>query len=69
MTHTCNYNTCKVKAKGLKVQSQPWLHRKLEASWDYTDIRLKKKEDKRKEGRKEGQCDLHIKFNFVRSCS
>lgn len=46
MTHTYNYNTWKVKAKGLEVQSQPRLHRKLEASLDYTDTRLKKKEER-----------------------
>lgn len=60
MTKTYNYNTWKVK----EVQSQLWLHSKLEASLDYADTRLKEK-DKRKEWRKKGQCNLHLSLTLL----
>lgn len=47
MTQVYNYNSWKVKVK--EVQSQLWLHSKLEASLDYADTRLKEKDKKRVE--------------------
>lgn len=62
MTQAYNYNSWKVKVK--EVQSQLWLHSKLEASLDYADTRLKEK-DKKKEWRKKGQCNLHLSLTLL----
>lgn len=62
MTHNCNPSTCQVEAERSGVQSQPWMHTKLEASLGYKKLCqwTKGRRDGGKKGKRKRSAPIHI---------